>query len=97
MMLYDLYWYLSNLPRWHIFAVFIVGYLVYYFIEVVKVSLLAAFFFIFLFLKDFRMLFMQIFYCIVYLECSVKEEYEYFLCAFKKREKLYLIDYIILS
>lgn len=49
MMLYDLYWYLSNLPRWHIFAVFLVGYFVYYLIEVVKVSLMAASYFLFYF------------------------------------------------
>lgn len=38
MMVSDLYYYLSDLPRWHIFAVFLVGYFVYYLIEVVKVS-----------------------------------------------------------
>lgn len=38
MPLYDLFFYLSDLPRWHIFAVFLVGYFVYYLIEVVKVS-----------------------------------------------------------
>lgn len=37
-MIYDLYHYFSNLPRWHIFAVFLFGYSVYYLIEVVKVS-----------------------------------------------------------
>lgn len=34
----DLYYYLSDLPRWHIFAIFLFGYIVYYFIEVVKVN-----------------------------------------------------------
>lgn len=38
MLLHDLYYYLSDLPRWHIFAIFLVGYVVYYLIEVVKVS-----------------------------------------------------------
>lgn len=37
-MLFDLYLYLSDLPRWHIFAVFLFGYFIYYLIEVVKVS-----------------------------------------------------------
>lgn len=41
-MIYDLYHYFSNLPRWHIFAVFLFGYSVYYLIEVVKVSNLAT-------------------------------------------------------
>lgn len=33
----DLYYYLSDLPRWHIFAIFFLGYIVYYLIEAVKV------------------------------------------------------------
>lgn len=37
-MIYDLYMYLTNLPRWHVFAIVMVGYLFYYLIEVVKVS-----------------------------------------------------------
>lgn len=37
-MFVDLYAYLTNLPRWHIFAIFLVGYLFYYLMEVVKVS-----------------------------------------------------------
>ncbi|XP_055603129.1 phospholipase ABHD3 [Uranotaenia lowii] len=41
-MFLDLYAYLTNLPRWHIFAIFLVGYLVYYLIEVVKRPILAA-------------------------------------------------------
>lgn len=41
MLLYDLYHYISDLPRWHIFAIFLVGYFVYYLIEVVKVCLFA--------------------------------------------------------
>lgn len=38
MMIVDLYNYLSDLPRHHIFFIFSVGYLFYYLIEVVKVS-----------------------------------------------------------
>lgn len=38
----ELYAYLTNLPRWHIFAIFLVGYLVYYLIEVVKRPILAV-------------------------------------------------------
>jgi hypothetical protein len=38
-MLYDLYLYCTNLPRWHIFGYFVAGYLVYYLIEVVKVRI----------------------------------------------------------
>lgn len=39
-MIADLYLYFSNLPRWHIFAVFFFGYLVYYLMEVVKVIII---------------------------------------------------------
>lgn len=38
----ELYAYLTNLPRWHIFAIFFVGYLIYYLIEVVKRPILAV-------------------------------------------------------
>lgn len=38
----ELYAYLTNLPRWHIFAIFLVGYLIYYLIEVVKRPILAV-------------------------------------------------------
>ncbi|KAL1377899.1 hypothetical protein pipiens_004108 [Culex pipiens pipiens] len=41
-MFVDLYAYLTNLPRWHIFAIFLVGYLFYYFMEVVKRPILAV-------------------------------------------------------
>lgn len=39
MLLVDLYNYMSNLPRYHIFAILSVGYLFYYLIEVVKVRI----------------------------------------------------------
>lgn len=38
----ELYAYLTDLPRWHIFAIFLVGYLIYYLIEVVKRPILAV-------------------------------------------------------
>lgn len=41
-MFYDLYTYLSNMPRWHIFVITIIGYVTYYLIEVVKRPILAA-------------------------------------------------------
>ncbi|CAO1316499.1 unnamed protein product [Diamesa hyperborea] len=41
-MLIDLYNYLTNLPRLHIFLIFTIGYLVYYLIEVVKRPILAV-------------------------------------------------------
>lgn len=41
-MIADLYAYLTNLPRWHIFAIFLVGYLIYYLLEVVKRPILAV-------------------------------------------------------
>ncbi|XP_062708467.1 protein ABHD1 [Aedes albopictus] len=41
-MITELYAYLTNLPRWHIFAIFLVGYLIYYLIEVVKRPILAV-------------------------------------------------------
>lgn len=37
-MILELSWYLTNMPRWHFFAIFLGGYLVYYLVEVVKVS-----------------------------------------------------------
>lgn len=37
-MLYDLYNYLTNMPSWHILTGMLVGYVSYYFIQVVKVS-----------------------------------------------------------
>ncbi|XP_053687467.1 phospholipase ABHD3 [Sabethes cyaneus] len=40
-MIADLYAYLTNLPRWHIFAIFLIGYLFYYLMEVVKRPILA--------------------------------------------------------
>ncbi|EAT32449.1 AAEL010695-PA [Aedes aegypti] len=41
-MITELYAYLTNLPRWHIFAIFLIGYLIYYLIEVVKRPILAV-------------------------------------------------------
>ncbi|XP_062543940.1 protein ABHD1 [Armigeres subalbatus] len=41
-MITDLYAYFTNLPRWHIFAIFLVGYLIYYLLEVVKRPILAV-------------------------------------------------------
>lgn len=38
MLLYDLYNYLTNLQSWHVLALLLVVYTVYYLIEVVKVS-----------------------------------------------------------
>lgn len=41
-MIAEIYAYLTNLPRWHIFAIFLVGYLLYYLMEVVKRPILAV-------------------------------------------------------
>lgn len=37
----DLYMYLTNVPRWHLFAFFTIGYFCYYIREVVKRPILA--------------------------------------------------------
>jgi hypothetical protein len=38
MLLVDLYYYFTNLPRYHVFFVLATGYFFYYIVEVVKVS-----------------------------------------------------------
>ncbi|XP_037046996.1 protein ABHD1 [Bradysia coprophila] len=41
-MISSLYWYSENIPRWHLIAICITGYVVYYLIEVVKRPILAV-------------------------------------------------------
>ncbi len=38
-MLSSLYWCSENIPRWHLIAICIIGYVLYYLIEVVKVKI----------------------------------------------------------
>lgn len=40
-MIYDLYQYITNMPSWQLLAGFLIGYLGYYLMQVVKVKLLS--------------------------------------------------------